>query len=105
MLADIIIISTLISLQAASMLCWKAGLVDDFLPKGDYVMTTYGQDITLADGSVCGSMGCATPQEALSQAVSLARADGWHPPRWWEIWLPACYDEVRAEYHKQEKAT
>ncbi len=66
-------------------------------------MTTYGQDIDLADGSVAGTMGCATPEEALSQAVSLARADGWHPPEWWEIWLPPCSAEVRAEYHKQEK--
>ena len=65
-------------------------------------MTTYGQDIELIDGS-CGVQGVATPELALQQAVDLARSSGWHPPRWWEYWLPDCSDNVRAEYHRQEK--
>lgn len=25
-------------------------------------------------------------QEAWREALNLARADGWYPPKWWEIW-------------------
>ncbi len=40
----------------------------------------YGQEITLNDGSTCGTMGCETQEEATRQAVDLARHNGWRPP-------------------------
>ena len=65
-------------------------------------MATYGQDIYLADGSTCGVMGCPTHEEAVQKAVDLARASGWRPRKLYELWLPECSDDVRAEYYRQE---
>jgi hypothetical protein len=51
---------------------------------------SYGQDITYTDfwGSktTCGVSGLDTPDEALNEALKLAKLDGWSPPRWWQWW-------------------
>lgn len=51
---------------------------------------TYGQNITYTDfwgnKTTFGVDGCDTPEEAIAQALELARDDGWTAPKWWQWW-------------------
>lgn len=53
-------------------------------------MVSYGRTIRWygLDGSVSTFTvdKCETPQEALSEAITSAKAFGWTPPRWWQWW-------------------
>ncbi len=62
---------------------------------------TYGQRIrwNTPSGSCEVSVSeCATPEEALREAVKSAWASGWRPPRWWQAYrwserpLPVGYE-------------
>lgn len=63
-------------------------------------MPTYGQNIDGPDGSA-GVMGCGSAKEAVAKATDLAMASGWHPPHWWEFWLPRWPEACEAEYHER----
>lgn len=53
-------------------------------------MVTYGQSIgwNSFDGTESRVTvdDCATPQEAMEEAIGMAQAFGWSPPKWWQWW-------------------
>jgi hypothetical protein len=63
-------------------------------------MPTYGQTITWHEASGNRSSftveGCATPQEALSEAIRCAKSMGWTPPKWWQWWRWS--EHIRADF-------
>ena len=54
------------------------------------------------DGSTISAGGCATMDQALHDAVALARLGDWHPPRWWEFWRKKWSQDAVQEWHRQE---
>jgi hypothetical protein len=52
-------------------------------------VATYGQKIiwnTLNGRQSVSIEGCATWEEARSEALQMAKGSGWKPPRWWQWW-------------------
>lgn len=53
-------------------------------------MMRYGQVITWTDAAgnkhTASVANCATPEDARIAVLALARASGWTPPRWWQLW-------------------
>lgn len=60
----------------------------------------YSQKISGPDGYVMVD-GCATRNAAVHKAVDMAIKSGWHPPRWWEFWLPQWSDDCVIEYRRR----
>jgi hypothetical protein len=52
-------------------------------------MVTHGQEIIWSHFGSRESVtvgGCDTREEAMREALKLAKESGWTPPRWWQWW-------------------
>lgn len=66
-------------------------------------MTLYGQRINGPCEQSLWVEGCETREQAIESAVGMAIRSGWHPPRWWQFWLPKWPKHCREEYERQRE--